>query len=199
MGNVTCDVAVSVDGISSRPDQTLEHPFGEGVDLHRWMSETADENAAEMEAIVAAGAFVMGRNMFTPGRGEWDLGWRGWWGPEPPYHGPVFVLTHHPREPLVMEGGTTFFFVTDGIESAVAQAREAAGERDVSIAGGAATINQALAAGLLDELRLHVVPQALGHGDRVLDGVPPLAFETVAVRAASLVTHVTYRVLGPLG
>lgn len=120
-------------------------------------------------------------------------------GAEPPYHGPVFVLTHHPREPLVMEGGTTFFFVTDGIESAVAQAREAAGDRDVSIAGGAATINQTLAAGLLDELRLHVVPQALGHGDRVLDGVPPLALETVAVRAASLVTHVTYRVLGPLG
>ena len=199
MGNVTCDVAVSVDGFSSRPDQTQEHPFGEGVDLHRWMTETADENAAEMEAIVAAGAFVMGRNMFTPGRGEWDLGWRGWWGPEPPYHGPVFVLTHHPREPLVMEGGTTFFFVTDGIESAVAQAREAAGERDVSIAGGAATINQALTAGLLDELRLHVVPQVLGHGDRVLDGVPPLALETVSVRAASLGTHVTYRVLGQLG
>jgi dihydrofolate reductase len=199
MGNVTCDVAVSVDGYSSRPDQTQEHPFGEGVDLHRWMFETADENAAELEAILAAGAYVMGRNMFTPGRGEWDLDWRGWWGPEPPYHGPVFVLTHHPREPLVMDGGTTFHFVTDGIESAVAQAREAAGEKDVSIAGGAATINQALAAGLLDELRLHVVPQVLGHGDRVLDGVPPLALETVAVRAASLVTHVTYRVLGPLG
>ncbi|MDF9876932.1 dihydrofolate reductase family protein [Cellulosimicrobium cellulans] len=199
MGNVTCDVAVSVDGFSSRPDQTQEHPFGEGVDLHRWMFETADENRAELDAILAAGAFVMGRNMFTPGRGEWDLDWRGWWGPEPPYHGAVFVLAHHPREPLVMEGGTTFFFVTDGIESAVAQAREAAGDRDVSIAGGAATINQALAAGLLDELRLHVVPQALGHGDRVLDGVPPLALETVAVRAASLVTHVTYRVLGPLG
>ncbi len=127
MGNVTCDVAVSVDGYSSRPDQTLEHPFGAGVDLHRWMFETADENAAEIAAIVDAGAFVMGRNMFTPGRGEWDPGWRGWWGPEPPYHAPVFVLTHHPREPLVMEGGTTFFFVTDGIGSAVAQARAAAG------------------------------------------------------------------------
>ena len=199
MGNVTCDVAVSVDGFSSRPDQTQEHPFGEGVDLHQWMFETPDENRAELDAILAAGAFVMGRNMFTSGRGEWDLDWRGWWGPEPPYHGPVFVLTHHPREPLVMEGGTTFFFVTDGIESAVAQAREAAGDRDVSIAGGAATINQTLGAGLFDELRLHVVPQVLGHGDRVLDGVPPLALETVAVRAASLVTHVTYRVRGPLG
>ncbi len=199
MGRVTCDVSVSADGFSSRPDQTLEHPFGEGVDLHRWMFETPDENAAELEAILAAGAFVMGRNMFTPGRGEWDLDWTGWWGPEPPYHGPVFVLTHHPREPVVMDGGTTFFFVTDGIRSAVAQAREAAGDRDVAIAGRAATINQALAAGLLDELRLHVVPQVLGFGDRVLDGVPPLALETVAVRAASLVTHVTYRVVGPLG
>ncbi|WP_144721993.1 dihydrofolate reductase family protein [Cellulosimicrobium sp. TH-20] len=199
MGNVTCDVAVSVDGYSSRPDQTLEHPFGAGVDLHRWMVETADENAAEIAAIVDAGAFVMGRNMFTPGRGEWDPDWQGWWGPEPPYHAPVFVLTHHPREPLVLEGGTTFFFVTDGVESAVAQAREAAGDRDVAIAGGAATINQVITAGLLDELRLHVVPQVLGHGDRVLDGVPPLALETVAVRAASQVTHVTYRVLGPLG
>ena len=198
MGRVTFDVAVSADGFSSRPDQSQEHPFGEGVDLHRWMVETADENAEELEAIVAAGAFVMGRNMFDPGRGEWDPAWKGWWGPEPPYHAPVFVLTHHAREPLVMEGGTTFYFVTDGIESAMRQAREAAGDRDVSVAGGAATANQYLAAGLVDEVRLHVAPQVLGHGDRIFDGVPPQRLELVSVRAASLVLHVVYRVLGPL-
>ncbi|WP_435737201.1 dihydrofolate reductase family protein [Cellulosimicrobium sp. PMB13] len=199
MGRVTFDVAVSVDGISSRPDQTAEHPFGEGVDLHAWMFETADENAEELAAILSAGAYVMGRNMFGPDRGEPDLGWSGWWGPEPPYHAPVFVLSHHEREPLVMEGGTTFTFVTDGIESALRQAREAAGEKDVSIAGGAATVNQFLAAGLVDEIRLHVVPQVLGHGDRVFDGVPPQHLEIVSVRAASRVTHLVYRPVGRLG
>ena len=194
MGRVTYDVAVSVDGFSSRPDQSQEHPFGEGVDLHDWMFETAEENADELAAITSAGAYVMGRHMFWHGRGEWDLDWQGWWGADPPYHAPVFVLTHHERDPLVMEGGTTFFFVTDGAEAALARAREAAGERDVAIAGGAATANQYLAAGLVDEVRLHVVPQVLGHGDRVFDGVPPQHLEMVSVRAASRVTHLTYRV-----
>lgn len=199
MGRVTYDVAVSVDGFSSRPDQSQEHPFGEGVDLHDWMFETAEENADELAAITSAGAYVMGRHMFWHGRGEWDLDWTGWWGAEPPYHAPVFVLTHHEREDLVMEGGTTFVFVTDGAEAALARAREAAGERDVAIAGGAATANQYLAAGLVDEVRLHVVPQVLGHGDRVLDGVPPQRLEIVSVRGASRVTHLTYRVRGSGG
>jgi dihydrofolate reductase len=143
------------------------------------------------------GADVMGRNMFSPGRGAWDPSWKGWWGDDPPYHGPVFVLTHHEREPLPMDGGTTFHFVTDGIVSALDRARAAAGPRDVSITGGATTINQYLAAGLLDELRLHVVPYAAGiadgAGSRLFDGVPPLAFDVVAARHTPHVTHLTYR------
>ena len=116
----------------------------------------------------------MGRNMFGPVRGDWHGEWSGWWGSEPPYHGPVFVLTHYQREPLAMEGGTTFHFVTDGIESALAQAQAVPGDGNVAIAGGASTVNQYLAAGLLDELRLHITPFTLGTGTRVFDGVPPL-------------------------
>jgi dihydrofolate reductase len=163
--------------------------------LQAWMFDTPDESQAEIEQILAAGAFVMGRNMFSPGRGDWDLEWTGWWGPEPPYHGPVFVLTHHEREPLTMEGGTTFTFVTDGIEVALAQASEAAGHRDVAIAGGASTINQYLAAGHIDELRTHIAPCTMGAGERLFDGVPPLRLELLTARAASLVTHISYRVL----
>ena len=194
---VVCDIAVSVDGYVAGPNQSRDKPFGDGpVDrLHAWMFETPDENKAETDATVAAGAFVMGRNMFGPLRGEWDLDWTGWWGEEPPYHGPVFVLTHHPREPLTMQGGTTFTFVTDGIESALAQARAAADGRDVAIAGGAATINQYLGAGLLDELRTHIAPVTLGAGERLFEGVPGLNLEQVSARGASLVTHITYRVL----
>jgi dihydrofolate reductase len=144
--------------------------------------------------MTAAGAFVMGRNMFGPVRGEWDREWNGWWGDDPPYHAPVFVLTHHPRDPQPMDGGTTFHFVTDGIESALTQAREAAGDGDVAIMGGATTINQYLAAGLIDELRVHISPFTLGAGTRLFDGVPPLDLEQVGSRAASLVTHITYRV-----
>jgi dihydrofolate reductase len=128
-------------------------------------------------------------------RGEWDRQWNGWWGDDPPFHAPVFVLTHHARDPQPMDGGTTYYFVTDGIESALAQARAAAGDGDVAIHGGATTINQYLAAGLIDELRLHIVPLTLGAGTRVFEGVPPLKFEQVKSRAATSVTHVTYRVL----
>jgi dihydrofolate reductase len=137
----------------------------------------------------------MGRNMFGPVRGEWHRQWTGWWGDDPPFHAPVFVLTHHARQPQPMDGGTTFYFVTDGIESALARAREAAGDGDVAIQGGATTINQYLAAGLIEELRLHIAPVTLGTGTRLFDGVPPLKLEQVSSRAASLVTHVTYRVL----
>jgi dihydrofolate reductase len=136
----------------------------------------------------------MGRNMFGPIRGEWDLDWKGWWGEEPPYHAPVFVLTHHPRKPLVMQAGTTFTFVTDGIESALKQVRTAAGDRDVAIAGGAATINEYLGAGHIDELRLHIAPVTVGAGERLFDGVPGQSLELVAARPASRVTHVTYRI-----
>ena len=197
MQSVVATMSISLDGIGSGHHQSLERPFGdvpEGA-LHRWMFETPEENAAEREAIVSAGAYIMGRNMFSPGRGEWDADWRGWWGEEPPYHAPVFVLTHHAREPLVMKGGTTFHFVTDGIESALERAREAAGERNVHIAGGPTTTNAYLAAGLVDELSLQISPVVVGEGLRMLDGVGPIRLELISSRGASLVTHVRYRVL----
>lgn len=192
---VVCDISISADGYAAGPNQTADKPFGDGPvnRLHAWMFDTPDENKAEVDRIVAAGAFVMGRNMFGPIRGDWDFSWTGWWGDEPPYHGPVFVLTHHPRPPLAMQGGTTFTFVTDGTDAALEQARAAAGDRDVAIAGGAATVNQYLAAGLIDELRTHIAPVLLGAGERLFDGVPAAELEIVEARAASLVTHVTYR------
>jgi dihydrofolate reductase len=196
MTTVTCDMAISVDGFAAGPNQRLDAPFGDGVEgrLHRWMFEREDENAVEITAITGAGAYVMGRNMFGPGRGAWDLDWKGWWGDDPPYHGPVFVLTHNQREPLPMQGGTTFYFVTDGIESALAQARETAGDNRVAIAGGAATVNQYLAIGAIDELRLHVAPVVLGTGERLFKGTGNFELECLTVRSTDLVTHLTYRV-----
>jgi dihydrofolate reductase len=196
MSKVTVDISMSVDGFVAGPNQSLDNPLGEGAEdrLHRWMFEEAEANAAELQGITAAGAFIMGRNMFSPGRKDWDLEWKGWWGDDPPYHRPVFVLTHHPRPVLPMNGGTTFTFVTDGIESALAQAREAAGGGDIAIAGGAHTVNQYLAAGLIDELRLHVAPVLLGAGERLFDGVGDLTLEPLGVRGTDLVTHLRYRV-----
>jgi dihydrofolate reductase len=198
MGNkVFCNISIAADGYVAGPGQTAEKPFGDGpVDqLHAWMFDTPDENKTEIDQGLDAGAFVMGRNMFGPVRGDWDLSWTGWWGEDPPFHTPVFVLTHHPRDPVTMQGGTTFTFVTDGIHSALDQAGRAAGDRDVAIAGGAATANQYLAAGLVDELRIHIAPVTFGAGERLFDGVPPLRLEVLAVRAASLTTHISYRVL----
>jgi dihydrofolate reductase len=194
MSKVVCDISISADGYSAGQDQTEERPFGDADEsiLHAWMFDTPEENEAELDAITAAKAFIMGRNMFGPIRGEWTGDWRGWWGPEPPYHAPVFVLTHYQRDPLVMDGGTTFHFVTDGIEAAMAQARAVPGDANIAIAGGAATVNQYLAARLLDELRLHVTPFTLGAGTRIFDGVPPLKLEQISSRAATQVTHVTY-------
>lgn len=195
MSRLVCDISISADGFAAGPHQTLERPFGDGpVDrLHDWMFQTREESPEEVAAILDAGAFIMGRNMFGPDRGEPDLSWTGWWGPEPPYERPVFVLTHHPRESLEMAGGTTFHFVTDGIEAALDRAREAAGDRNVAVAGGATTVNQYLAAGLLDELRTHVAPILIGSGERLFDGVAPRELELVSSRAASQAVHVTYR------
>jgi dihydrofolate reductase len=197
MTKVTCDMAMSVDGFVAGPHQRMAEPFGDGLRgrLHRWMFEQPEVNAAAIEGITAAGAYIMGRNMFGPGRGDWDEAWTGWWGDDPPYHAPVFVLTHHRRAPLRMQGGTTFTFVTDGIEQALAQARTAAGDADVAIAGGAATVNQYLAAGLIDELRLHVTPVILGAGERLFDGVTDVTLEPTGAVSNDLVTHLTYRVL----
>jgi dihydrofolate reductase len=198
MGKVFCGIAMSVDGYTAGPNQRLDAPFGDGVgeSLHRWMFEAAEENAVEIEALTSAGAYIMGRNMFSPGRGEWDLDWTGWWGEEPPYHAPVFVLTHHEREPVEMKGGTTFHFVTGGITEALDRARTAAGDREVAIAGGAATVNQYLAAGLIDELHLHIAPVVLGQGERLFEGVGRLELTIVGARHTDLVTHVRYAVGG---
>jgi dihydrofolate reductase len=157
-------------------------------------ARSADSEVAE-KLMDNIGAFIMGRNMFGPGRGEWDESWQGWWGDDPPYHTPVYVLTHHPRESIEMQGGTTFHFVTDGIESALEQARAAAGDEDVSIAGGASCVQQYLAAGRLDELHLHIVPVVLGAGERLLANVGDPQLEPIEVVASPAVTHVRYRVV----
>jgi dihydrofolate reductase len=197
MSKVTCDIGISVDGFAAGPNQTRENPLGEGGErLHRWMFEEREAHLAWIEAITEARAYIMGLNMFAgPGPGPWDEQWKGWWGDDPPYHAPVFVLTHHASEPVPMQGGTTFYFVTDGIESALAQARAAAGEGEVAIAGGAATVNQYLSAGLIDELRLHVAPIVLGGGERLFEDVGSLKLEPVEVSGTALVTHVRYRVV----
>lgn len=191
---VTLDQAVSVDGYTAGPNQTRERPFGDGLveELTRWMF--LDANLTEREAIVGAKAYIMGRNMFGPDRGAFDREWNGWWGAEPPYHAPVFVLSHHEREPLELRG-TTFHFVNGGIEDAYDRAAPVAGEGRISIAGGATTANQFLAAGLVDELRLHIAPVILGEGERLFAGVPPFRLEQLSSRAGELVTHVTYRVI----
>ncbi|MFG1942189.1 dihydrofolate reductase family protein [Nonomuraea sp. NPDC048826] len=198
MNKVTCDMAMSIDGFTAGPGQSLENPFGEGdVDrLTQWMIDEAELHKAEIADITAAGAYIMGRNMFGPGRGAWDLDWEGWWGDEPPYHAPVFVLTHHEREPVVKQGGTTFHFVTGGPEEAMRLAREAAGEREVAVAGGASTVNQFLAAGLIDELRLHVAPVVLGRGERLFEDTGAFTLEPVREPTGSaMVTHLVYRVV----
>lgn len=194
---VTFDLSISLDGYTAGPNQSLENPFGDGVgeSLHRWMFEEPEANAAALEAMQSPAAFIMGRNMFGPGRGDWDEEWKGWWGDEPPFHAPVFVLTHHRREPLVMQGGTTFTFVTDGIESALAQARAAAADGHVGVAGGADVVRQYLAAGLIDEFGLHVVPVLLGRGERLLGGLSGLVLEPGVVSSNHLVTHLSYRVV----
>jgi dihydrofolate reductase len=210
MSQVTCQISISLDGYVAGPNQSADNPIGEGgMRLHEWAFATdawrkrhgegggernADAEVAE-KLMQGVGAYIMGRNMFGPGRGAWDESWKGWWGDDPPYQTPVFVLTNHPRDPIPMEGGTPFTFVTDGIESALEQARAAAGDQDVSIAGGASTVQQYLAAGLLDELHLHVVPIVLGAGERLLENVGDPKLEPVEVVASPAATHVKYRVV----
>ena len=197
MTRITCDIAMSVDGFVAGPHQSADKPFGEGVNgrLHRWMFEEPEKHTDAIEAMTAASAFIMGRNMFGPVRGPWQGDWRGWWGDEPPYHAPVFVLTHHPRETLTLQGGTTFTFVTDGIEAALDQARAAAGDGDIAIAGGAQAVRQYLAAGLIDELRMHVAPVVLGAGERLFDGIADVDLEQLDVSGSDLVTHLRCRVV----
>jgi dihydrofolate reductase len=210
MSLVTCHISVSLDGFVAGPNQSLENPLGEGgMRLHEWAFATASwreqqgleggERGADAEVVdevtAGVGAYIMGRKMFGGGDGSWDETWRGWWGEDPPYHAPVFVLTHHAREPLPMRGGTTFTFVTDGIGSALNQARIAAGDKDVAIAGGASAVQQYLAAGLLDELYLHIVPIVLGAGERLLEGVGDPTLEPVSVVASPTVTHAKYRIV----
>jgi len=212
MTRLTFDISMSLDGYIAGPNPTLEEPLGEGGELlHEWGLATAtwrethgrpggernidDEVMAEVFA--RSGATIMGRRMFSGGEGPWedDPNADAWWGDEPPFRHPVFVLTHHAREPVAKEGGTTFTFVTDGIESAAEQARAAAGDKDVGIGGGASVAQQYLRAGLLDEVQLHVVPLLLGGGARLLDnlGGAKLDLEQVRVIEAPGVAHLTYR------
>ncbi len=204
-------ISASVDGYVAGPNQTQDEPLGAGGEgLHEWAVrlrtwreaaglEGGEEDASSpvlREAVANVGAEIMGRGKFGPAsRGAWgDDPWRGWWGDEPPFHKPVFVITHHAREPLTLSD-TTFTFVTDGIEAALEQARAAADGRDVYIGGGADVINQYLAAGLVDELELHVVPILLGGGARLFEGTGSPRLELIRALDAPGVTHVKYRVL----
>ena len=195
---ITAHLTLSLDGFMAGPHQTEDEPLGSGgEDLHRWMfEEPRHEVDHEVAARILAprGAYVMGRNMFGPVRGEWpDHDWRGWWGDEPPYHAPVFVLTHHPRAPIEMAGGTTFHFVTDGFDAALGRAIEAAGGETVTIAGGASAVRQGLLAGVVDEVLVTHSPMTLGGGESPFD-LAGLGLAPVEVLASPRATHVVYRV-----
>jgi dihydrofolate reductase len=211
MPKLRCSITMSIDGYVAGPAQSLEHPLGQGgLALHDWAFATRsfralhgmeggetgldDDHAASGNANV--GATIMGRNMFGPVRGPWgDDPWAGWWGDDPPFHTPVFVLTHHPRPPLELRGGTTFQFVGEGIDAALALAADAAGGRDVSLGGGAHTVQQYLRARLVDELEVHVVPRFLGGGSRLFENLDggPSGYECVGLVASPAVAHYTYR------
>ncbi len=198
MSDTTCHMSVSLDGFVAGPDQSRESPLGKrGFELHGWHS--GDPRATEADATATGwlmrprGAYVMGRNMFGPIRGEWNEPWDGWWGSDPPYHAPVFVLTHHAHDPIEMEGGTTFHFITDGFDVAYSQALKTADGNGVDIAGGASTVRQALRAGVIDELTLDIAPVLLGSGESIFDGVETFGFEPCEVLHSPLTTHVRYR------
>ena len=212
--------SISLDGYGAGPDQSLEHPLGVGgLAVHEWVFGTRtfqrmhggeDANGATGvdEDFAAAGfanvgAWILGRNMFAPSRGPWPLddAWRGWWGASPPYHVPVYVLTHHPRASIEMEGGTTFHFVSDGIRAALDRARAAAAGRDIRIGGGVATVREYLNAGLIDELHLAVAPVLLGRGEALLAGIdlPALGFAVTRHVASAAATHVVLTRPAPKG
>ena len=206
MSKLRCHISISLDGFVAGPNQSEENPLGEGGErLHDWVVPLAawrqshGKQGGEVNRRENIGAGIMGRNMFGPiGGGAWgDRQWTGWWGDDPPYHYHVFILTHYPRDSVEMEGGTTFHFVTDGIKSALEQARTAAGGKDVMLWGGAHVVQQYLAAGLLDELELHVVPVLLGDGARLFDNLGDAEVELKQVRAVEApgVTHLKYRVV----
>jgi dihydrofolate reductase len=202
---------ISIDGYGAGPRQDLQHPLGvNGPDLMEWFfptrvfrqmhgqgdGETGVDNEMAEQGFAGVGAWILGRNMFGPIRGPWpDDNWKGWWGDEPPYHTPIFVLTHHARAPLPMAGGTEFRFVTEGIEAALAQARAAAGGQDVRVGGGVATIRQYLRAGLIDELHLAIRPVLLGAGEHLLGGIDlrSLGYECVKQVPGERATHVFLR------
>jgi dihydrofolate reductase len=211
MSKLKFSVTMSLDGYVAGPNQTLKEPLGVGgEELHNWAVELAAfreahgqtggvvnaSSAIMKEMFENVGAVIMGRNMFGGGPGPWKSDWKGWWGDNPPYHMPVFVLTHHRRDPLPLQGGTTFHFVTDGIESALRQAKQAAGDKDILIGGGASTINQYLAAGVVHEINVAVAPRFLGGGarlfDKIHDSLPRL--EQTRVIGAPGVVHLRYRV-----
>lgn len=207
MLRVNC-FSVSIDGFGAGPSQSLDEPVGVGgTRLHEWMfatrtfremyepggGETGVDDEFVRRGFESVGAWILGRNMFGPVRGPWlDNAWKGWWGDDPPYHVPVFVLTHHPREPLEMDGGTTFFFVTDGSRAALERAEDAAGSKDVRLGGGVATIRQYLEAGLVDQMHLAIVPTVIGAGEPLLAGIdlPALGYRVAEQVAGSRVTHV---------
>jgi len=204
------NLSISIDGYGAGPNQSLDNPLGVGgPGLHEWVFKTrtgrrmlgeegGDEGLDDQfleRGDAGIGATIMGRNMFGPIRGEWsDETWKGWWGPNPPYHHPVFVLTHHPRESIPMEGGTTFNFVSDGIESALSQAFAAAGDQDVRLGGGPSTVQQYLKAGLVDELHVAIVPIFLGAGERLFDHLDggPFGYECVELVSSPWVTHARF-------
>ena len=209
------NVSVSIDGFGAGAAQDLEHPIGVGGEqLHTWIFETrfgramigADggsegtDNDFLIAGATGVGATVMGRNMFGPVRDAWpDDSWRGWWGEEPPFHHPVFVLTHHARAPIEMAGGTTFYFVTDGVEAALARATKAAHGEDVRIGGGASTIRQCLTARLIDHMHLAIVPVVVGRGERILDGLDlsALGYEVIDHTPSTAVLHVRLALTQP--
>lgn len=200
--------SISLDGFGAGPEQSLEHPLGRrGQELHQWLfgtrffhamtgrdggAEGVDQDYAH-RSMKGFGAFILGRNMFGPIRGPWpDDSWKGWWGANPPYHAPTFVLTHYPRDPIEMEGGTTFIFVTGGIEAALEQARAAAGDLDVKIGGGVETVRQYLRAGLIDELHFALSPVVLGQGEAMFAGIdlPALGYRVTEHQASEHATHI---------
>ena len=213
MSKLTFDITMSLDGFIAGPNQTLEEPLGEGGErIHEWMvglasfrerhgmegGETTTDSEVLDESVAGTGAILMGRRMFSGGAGPWeaDPNPDAWWGDDPPFHVPVFVLTHHARETVTKQGGTSFTFVTDGVEAALEQARAAAGDKNVAIAGGADVIQQCLTAGLVDEFQVHVAPLFLGAGVRLFDlGAARPGLEVTRVIASPVVTHLKYRVV----